>query len=347
MKIVKKVQRPEGKVTPRILKMVDGEMKEVRRYDTAQNVVTNKGMANIYSRIGAFSLFFYAPSAFRYLRVGTNTTVPTAATERDATTYAAAVANPEYSKSSVQYEDIEGTMYMVMRVSYVFSLGALNGTFTEFATFASSSQSPTYYANTAALFRDSGGNPVAITVGAEEQLVVDYEFRILPHPDEDTSLNINNTTIRLYSTPATFPASVVVNSVTHTVTPLLEERAVYLPGPLTSNSRTYYLNLPYASGSYSNHGEITDGSDTVTQWTGVNANGSFATVKTDAANGLSTTYTATVTIAPSSGITEVAKVGCMSYAYIRPYLQLEFDPPIPIPAGDRFDVTAELVFDWS
>lgn len=77
---------------------------------------------------------------------------------------------------------------------YTFPLGAVVGNITELgiSSYAGSGGHIPEYMRTHALITDTGGNPIAITVTSEDQLLVDYGFEVLGIP---TSIPVQSFTL--------------------------------------------------------------------------------------------------------------------------------------------------------
>lgn len=320
-----KSARPKGVATARVLKEVNGEMVEVRRYTPSSNAVTNNFMSEMFSG-GAVDVFYPNQSSFglfRTMKVGTGTS-PITHSSNSLTSPANAIAW-QGAPEPITAEDIGGIWYLKIVVDYTFPLGGLNGSYTEFGTFKGAEPN----LMTGGLFKDTAGDPVAVSVADDEQLVVSYTVYFPTPSDVDptfdrndtidyplgtSTVNVNGTDydavigVRIFKTWIISGGLRLIRMVTAEENDLLYEISI--------GGAAFRSNSPHA---------VITGSKTTTA--------------------TSATWDVTATLASSSGITEVSTlyVGDRN----RGELVINFDTPVPIPAGHSFTFSLNYTIDWS
>ena len=133
------------------------------------NLITDLGI-NRFGSTGANSL---------YLRchVGTGTATPSV-TDTQLQTFLASVS-PTTSPSAVKANSGPPDYYSYLTLTWTSSIGALgNNNLTEIGI---SGQNTNGLLFSRELIRDSGGNPAAFPISADEQLQVTYELRLYPN----------------------------------------------------------------------------------------------------------------------------------------------------------------------
>lgn len=125
------------------------------------------------------------PSVMNFIKVGTGTTEP-AVTDTDLVSELASTAT---KNQIIVSPALVGSFYeYTLRYEYTFALGAVVGNITELGVAGVSANN----LNTRALIRDGVGNPTAITVTAEEQLIIIYSLvKRVSTADIETTLTLN------------------------------------------------------------------------------------------------------------------------------------------------------------
>lgn len=349
MHINTKVKRPTGRMTPVIRKMVDGELKEVRRYDTFDNVITNEAMLYIFNDQHQKSLFNPTMFDFRYMKLGDGTAPYTPQTTDMGGT---PTANTGQTDTDVQFfldvVEEDGSYFVLCQNAYVFGLGSVVGTFTEIATMRSTNgPSPTFPVFSGTLIKDSAGDPVSITVGADEQLIVYYDFRFEVSQKFYNDAQGNSSWV-YHADPANFPATIDVGGQTHNVTATKSMYKLYRIGgdAADTTSRQFYVLRSDPDESQFDSARVYSTTSSAALSSG-DSNGEVTGTKTVAADNLSMSHDATLVIAPAAGLDNLEKVEMLNWSSNSSNLTLEFDPPIPIPAGDRLTLSFTVNYDWS
>ena len=194
----------EGIIKLEVIKE-DGTLKEAEGLNVPfYNLITDSGL----DALGAgYDLTGGGGGVFRYCRVGTSSTTPTASD----TALAAQTGSARDSggtSNSVQYT-VE-PYYSNHQAVYTFAVGAVSGNLTEIGFFSAESGGTMW---SRALIKDSGGNPTTLTLLATEQLKVTYTVRryIPTSLTGSFTLNTNgtNSTINYTITPANMSNSSV------------------------------------------------------------------------------------------------------------------------------------------
>ena len=356
MHIQTKMNRPKGLVTPVIRKLVDGEMKEVRSYDRFENVITNNAILDRLITQGTNTIFNNNVQPFRYLRVGTGTAEYTADTEQMGSPDNARYATIETNLGFFLGEIEDGGEYFIScQVAYAFGLGELNGTFTEVATFNSTTTNTTNKVHSGTLFKDTEGDPVSITVASDEQLIIYYEFRLKISQEIYNSIQGNSGYFTGELTDV-FPSPINVNGTDHSVTSTLDLFRYYRIGGDSGTDNTGRNVALYgitANGNgYSGYGGVRDldMASSGNTWVGLQPGSSSGEVDityTVAANKQSVTFDVTVTITPGAGLTDIRSVRCMSHTTNNGLLVMDFDPTIPLDPTEKMTITFTYTIDWS
>ena len=171
--------------------------RKVRRVLTAcPNLITNSGMdAFGTSAINSF---------MAVLRVGTGNTAP-AFTD---TALVSQVASQGGARVGWSWDTVD-THTAVMTQTYTFATGVAAGSLAELGLSTSGAANLT----TRALFLDSGGNPVTVTVLADEQLIVTYRLYVTPvETDSVFNITVQGTPYTLTMRPSNLGVSFPVAS---------------------------------------------------------------------------------------------------------------------------------------
>lgn len=168
------------------------------------NLITDWGM----EAIGTASVY----SSYIYIGTGTS---PATTTD---TQLAGFVARTDVDGGYVRSNDPTNTTFWGQgTITKVFMPGMAVGTFTEVGLGNNGAlpPSPTYKLFSRALIVDGTGNPVSITVLADEYLNVSYTFRVYPPLGDSTqTVDISGTTYTFNTRPINYPSSVVVDATT-------------------------------------------------------------------------------------------------------------------------------------
>lgn len=342
-----KVPFPKGVVTPVIRKMIDGELTEVRRYDTFRNTFTNQFMTIPLITQGDYRIFALN-GATRFMFLGTGTAPYTPETTE--------MGNPDQNfvgglESNIQYlieylDNGDNTYEVRFKTAFAFGLGDAVGTYTEYAVSNTQFINGSTVLTCGGLFKDTQGDPVAITVGSDEQLIVNYEFSFpISQAEYDVySSGTGNDIVYAADEP---PQTVNINGTDHTITvERARSRGYRLSDPTATNN---YFSLISAAlnGGYLTHARVYDDTGAYYQITNSSIGGHVNSTGEISPAGDSISRTYEVVVTPAAGMNNIESISFANYNAVSGTLVATFDPPVPVPAGDKFVLNYNTTTTWS
>lgn len=290
----------------------DGSMRILA--DWFPNMILNSGL-NALGSNGSY---------LEYCKVGAGTSAPISTQTTLVSQVAETNTMLNWSISSAVTTVTTAPYHSYITRTFRFPVGTATGNLTEVGVGGNAGSSGALFSR--ALIVDGNGNPTAVTVLADEELVVTYKFAAYP-PTTDTN------------------TSIVLNGTTHNV--------IIRPTALLN---TPFIKLftegggggPGAQVLLNNHNCVAYSGDIITDITSTSSPaGTSASASSSAfgsyVNGSyknTATYTFSTTAANFAG--GIRSVQCIPETYYRTFIgyrfQMQFDPPIPKTSSNRFSL---------